>query len=158
MTNTYTDCLDRQWTLKFNAGVMSQIQTELRLDLHSRSGIETYCKLASTDRRKFVDVLWRLVSSAAEAAGVDEDSFYEGLDGDALHAAELALNEAFIEFQHPSARDSVRQAIDAHEVAMRKTGEYIVAKLTDPASDAELSRRIESAVKSAATKAFATVG
>ncbi len=95
----FKDSAGREWSLAINVPVMKRVQE--RTGVHLGKLFNDDCKLlqeVTSDAITFGAVLHAMIEPQAKAAGVDEDSFLEALDADAIESAGDALLAAVQDF------------------------------------------------------------
>lgn len=100
---TFTDTRDRCWTVEINVSAVKRVKSLTGVDLLDVAEGGMLAELA-TDPVRLCDVLYALCRPEAEARGVSDEAFGEGLAGDAIERATGALLGALIGF-FPNPRD-----------------------------------------------------
>jgi len=113
----FKDNANRTWEVRIDVAAVKRLRaarftwTDKPFDVTRllEKEMQPYRELLS-DVVAFVDVLWVLCRKQAEAAGVNEECFAEGLGGDALARAFEAFNGALTDFfPDPRTRESLRE-------------------------------------------------
>lgn len=102
--------MGRTWSLALNIGVVRRVESLTGINL-AVADANTFSALAD-DVFKFVDVLCAIVRPQLESAGVSDDSFAEGLAGQALEDASNAMLAALVDFFPPKRSAVVTHAFD----------------------------------------------
>lgn len=98
----FTDALGREWEIALTGAVVKRIALATKRDLSAIANDERALpQLIFLDPMGVAEVIWAVVARKAEAGGVDEMSFLEGLDADANERAATALVEAILDFFRP---------------------------------------------------------
>lgn len=134
---------DRTYVVRLNVGLARRIKEALNLDLLSivKPGSQVLQTLAD-DPAALVDVLWRLVETQATAAGIDQESFWNAMDDEALVQAERALEGALIRFFRGPKAAIVRGALKIKDKAL----ERMARELETVADSQDLDTAIATAV------------
>ena len=95
----FTDAKSREWNLSITATSLRNVKPEKfgGVNLGKPDGGQLFAQLA--DPMLMVDLCFALCESQARAAGVDADSFGDGMAGQVIEDARRALVTAVIEFQ-----------------------------------------------------------
>ncbi len=120
----FTDNQGRQWTLEVNVNAIKRVRGLVGVDLYAllSDGLKPLGELLG-DPCKFVDVLYCLCKSEADARKVDDSDFGRAMVGDVLTLAADALVEELINF-FPNARG--RQAMTEALRKSKEIGEKIL--------------------------------
>lgn len=140
MTKTFTDNKSRIWTVEFNVTVAKRIRALLDIDpLSAEPGKDLATVI--NDPIMLADVLYVVCKPQADAAGVTDEQFGEGLAGDAINAATAALMEAYIGFfSDPRKRDLMNRSwIKTRE------GEAKLLEASRPMVEAAIDEAVEKA-------------
>ncbi len=95
------------------------------------------------DPIKFPSSLYILVKSQAEKKQISEDSFKFALDGDAMEAATIALEQEIINFTRPSQRAGLRKAL----AKMRQIGDALTKAGEAKIDEVDVEKEISKAMK-----------
>lgn len=102
----FTDLRGRVWTLELNVTALRRVRDLAQVNLLDFAAVGQLL----TDPVAFCDVVYCLCQGQAEAAGVSDVQFGEGLAGDALLAAFTAFQEECGNFcPRPSTRQALAQ-------------------------------------------------
>lgn len=101
---TFTDLSGRVWPLTLNFGLAQDIRKSFPgVDFLNAHNGQAFQVLGSDDE-VLVGVLWMLCEQQATAQQITPEAFAAGLAGDALEAAEEALERCVILFTRPARR------------------------------------------------------
>jgi hypothetical protein len=106
----FTDKNGKEWTIEISIGSVRRVKAMLGIDLLDISGGNVLESIAS-DPMRLCDVVYCLCKPEADAAGVDDYTFGEGLGGDAIESAANALIEDLISFFPSRQRAILRKAL-----------------------------------------------
>lgn len=110
---TFSDLAGREWRVSVNSWTLKGVYDNTNVLLTKL--VEDNCRILSelyADPLLLVSVLWWIVASQAEEAGVSQQEFAESLAGDPLGEARNALIEETTDFfDDPATRDRVRRLI-----------------------------------------------
>ena len=143
-TTQFQDTADREWNLDITIGVARKIKQELKVDLSRIVDGKVFIEL-SCNRETLAGVLWLLVESQAERAGVTPEDFATSLGGDALDAAMDALREAIIRFTPRHQREAVRALFDKTMMAQDASG-LAATTWIEANAEALVTAKIEEAI------------
>lgn len=89
----------RRWDMRITAGTILRVQSQSDLLLTSLvdDGCQSLGELRD-DWAKLVDIVWAVVEPQAKAENVRVEQFVEGLGGEALYHAYIALAEGLRDF------------------------------------------------------------
>ena len=142
---TYRDSLGRDWQLSFNLAHVRDIEETLRIDFSKLQGGALIT--LGQDPAKIASLLWILCERQCDAAKVDERSFAEGLDGQALADAEQALEAAVVNFTRPALRGAVRDGMTAagraQEVHAEEVRDYVKSDELTQMMRSEIKRELK---------------
>lgn len=127
---TFLDNTGRTWAVSVHVDSIRRVRDLTGVNLANSLSGEFFERLA-TDPLLLCDVLFALVKPEAEALGVSDTSFAQGIAGDAIDRATEALVEGLADFFPHDRRTLLRKA-----VAKLKTLERMVYD--------EAGRRLES--------------
>lgn len=113
---SFKDTAGRDWRIKLDFDLQRRVRQATGLKLQAE-GFNSFAEL-STNMDKLAETLWLAVEKQAGERGVTKDGFWSALDGTAMHAGELAIREAAIEFAPAGQRDAFREAFKQLDAAM----------------------------------------
>lgn len=122
----FTDTKGRSWLVEINLAVIKRVKTLCNfniLDLLDFRG-KTFEQYQS-DPVFMVDTLYAVCAKQAQELGVTDIDFAEGLAGDCIEDANMALLEAIVNFT-PSQK--AREAQKKLLALMKKTGDEVITK------------------------------
>lgn len=139
---TFKDCLGRNWVLNLTYNLADKIKADHGVDLLDLEDIgKTFVKFQSLDMRLFFEVLWTMIEKQADAAGITEESYGEGMDGEATARAMEAFEKAIVNFSQSPEQRKVKENL------FRASHEYLTETVNEKLSVSELRGKMsESAV------------
>lgn len=143
---TFIDGEGREWRIDLNITLAREVKQATQVDLLKFGDAKTLQLLE--DDEKFVAVLWCLLESQAQSAGVDEESFGRGLGGDSLEQALSALEVALINFSRPSRRPVMRALLERAKESTQAT----IAAAVETINGAKTTQAIERNAAKVSTK------
>lgn len=112
----FTDAQGREWTIRLSVQSIDDVQNAMGLSiLPEGKDAQTLTGLLF-NVKKLASVLWVLCRKQAEASGLDERGFREGLEADALTKGWEAIHDAvifFIRQQSPALADAMAAVVQA---------------------------------------------
>jgi hypothetical protein len=126
---TFLDSEGREWRLALTIGLCRKIRDEVGVDIGNLKDGQAFLQMAA-DPYRFAETLWMLCEVQAEKTGVSPEQFAEGLTGDALDGALVALLEAAANFTRAPMRGAVRTML---QTSMEATQKGLEAIATDQA-------------------------
>jgi hypothetical protein len=87
---TFTDLAGRTWNIGIDPDVIWRLHKHLAIDFFRATQGREWFRYA-TDLRGMADLLWVLCMPQAEARGIKKDEFEQGLNGQTLLEAWVAL-------------------------------------------------------------------
>lgn len=138
--HTFSDNLNRRWTVSVNVATAKRVRAVLGVDLLAVGGDGGAGIIDLIgDPIRFVDVLWLLVESDAARLGVDDEDFGRALSGDAIADATDAFVRALVDFfPNPRDRKAVQTAYERMTALLERGRDKIESALEDP----DLERRM----------------
>ncbi len=131
---SFHDATGRRWDVAVNVTTINRVQASLGIDLISL--VEDGCKPLSKlvqDPRQLVGVLYCLCKKQIEKAGISDEDFGEGFQGDPIGAATDCLVEEIIDFFHdPKVRESLKKLISKS----KQINEMVMSQATTEANEA----------------------
>lgn len=122
MPSTFTDRLGRSWDLTLTLGVIGKVRKQLGINLGTILSDSTQvASLLNGDVEKLGQVIYAIVESQVKKAGLDDESFLEGFDGETVLRCSEALAEAIVSFSHPQKKiadamiDGLRKMLGKYE-------------------------------------------
>ena len=94
---TFKDALGRDWSIHFSCGSLKRLAAAVGFDLadmRNNKAVELFCG----DYTHLNDILWAMCKKAAGELGISEESFGDGLRGDALTAATEVMEAELLDF------------------------------------------------------------
>jgi len=96
---TFTDSTGRSWNIKLDISAAKRIKEVFGVDLlQPEAGQPPLLTQLGTDEILLCDIIYVLVKSQAEKAGISDEKFGSALGGDVILAAQTALYEEMIDF------------------------------------------------------------
>jgi len=128
MTREFQDALGRAWTINITCSSLKRITANAGFDI-AEIGNGKALELFSGSTTHLLDILWPLVAADAGNRGISEESFGDGLRGDAITGTVKALKEELLDF-FPSARRHLMQRLLAKmETVLGQAGEKALADI-----------------------------
>lgn len=153
--NQFTDDAGRTWTLRLHLGLCERIREECGVNLANPTDPQTAEVLLREDNvPRFLDVLWRLVESQAQAAGVDRQGFLEALTDAVLCEAVDALLEAIVLFSRPAKRPVLQAMADK----MRQIQSETMLRVQTQVQQIDVRRLLDQAIPPSTPSPSATNG
>jgi hypothetical protein len=146
----FTDAKERKWSLPLNVAVLRRMRLLAGFDLSdvlpkdittkeaAKKAANAYGEFLNDDER-FASVLYAIVKPQADADGVTQEQFEEGLDGEANQRAIIAFHGAFTDFSQNPRKTLLR----GMKLGLKRA-EKRLAKL-DAITDAEIEKAIDEA-------------
>ncbi len=130
--HSFTDSRGREWSIELTFGAKLRVQQRCGIDLTgllvSEKQKDYFAFLDNAELR--VRVLYELVKTPE----LTQEAFFDGLNGDALEAGTMALQEELIDFFPQAKRPTLRQLLETY----RKLGEAVLAKGHDKLTSLDL--------------------
>lgn len=139
---TFKDLGGNEWIIGFNIGNCRRLLELTRLDFANAHDGKAVSEIQADDS-KMVQVLWLLVEEQAKLKGIDEDAFWQKLDGNVLEEAQNAIEEAVLGFTRPERRAALKAILDKKREAMAKAMGLAIAKV----QAVEMDQKIEAAIE-----------
>ena len=139
----FKDRLDRNWDLTLTISDVRRVAAETDVDLKDAGNGQLINELAA-DPVKFADVLFAIVKPQAEKANVDEQTFGEGLAGDAIDNATTAFLDALVNFFPKGQRDLLEIILKKSRDLRTKAVELAKTKAADPRVDQAIMDKLTS--------------
>lgn len=141
--NTFTDALNREWQIEITIGTARRVKNAEGVDLISALTGTSIFDLTSNPL-KFCDVLFEILRPEAVKKNIDEQSFAEGLNGDAIESASKAFLEALIDFSpSPEARAALRARIKVATTIIRRKFESDMSVITHPDYEKTMEKAVD---------------
>jgi hypothetical protein len=124
---SFIDNAGRTWTLQINVAAIKRVRGLVGVDLYKLidDGMEPLAKLVA-DPVDFVDVLYCLVKTEAEAKQITDEQFGQSLAGDSINLAADAFVEELIDFfPEARARAALRKTIQAGKQVKSKVLDHM---------------------------------
>ena len=103
---TFKDAKDREWQINIDHRAIKACR-EIDVDIVSMEGIQ---KIAG-DYLALCETAWVLCRKQSDERGINEEGFYEGLNGDALELAATAIVKAITDFFPQSRRNLLNKVM-----------------------------------------------
>ena len=127
---TFRDSKSRPWTIELTVGAVKRVKALVGVDLLAiDDGDPPLHTRLITDLALTCDVIYALVKPQAEAAGVSDEQFGEGLGGDAIRGAVTAFLEALVDFFRQLGRPELEAKVAALTQAMELASGIIAARV-----------------------------
>lgn len=146
----FRDRLGRDWKLSVTVGTIKRVRDLCGVNLYQIIEIGKTGELdmslidrLSGDPVLLVDVLYAVCKPDADARGVSDESFAEGIIGDAIEDAVNALLDEITDFFPEAKRRALQKALQATRRFADATKKKLEAVLSDP----DLDRRLDSALE-----------
>ncbi len=134
----------REWTMRLTVGIAAKIKTAYSVDLMSVKDLFGEVQKLSENRVTFVEAVWLMVSG--DVTDADRPAlkklFDNGMDGEAMEAAEAAFEEALLVFSPPRLRGMLAKVFDANKRLGPQAAAKVGALLTTERIDEELDRAL----------------
>jgi hypothetical protein len=143
---SFIDNAGRTWTLQINVAAIKRVRGLVGVDLYKLidDGMEPLAKLVA-DPVDFVDVLYCLVKTEAEAKQITDEQFGQSLAGDSINLAADAFVEELIDFfPEARARAALRKTIQAGKQVKSKVLDHMEGLVQNLDVDAAASSLISS--------------
>ncbi len=135
---TFKDAKGKSWSIKLSLGMINRIQSATDVDLIPPDfDFSPVVRLGYEDDRKLGEALWVCCREQAEEAGIDQDAFFDRMEGEPLSAGWEALRDSivfFIQSKSPERAKAVHAAFEhallTHEVAATELVGMIESKET----------------------------
>lgn len=152
---SFRDTKQREWRIEITIGTAMRLKADgINLYSLTDANCQGFFDLRTNDEQ-FAKLLWALVRPQAEAAGVSEADFYDGLDGLTTYAAWEEFAAAYLNFTRaPEIRSLMEnglRAVKKHEQQtlakvqerLAKVEELFAAKLQAAMPDQEIAAILE---------------
>jgi len=105
----WSDAAGREWPCTLTVQSMRKIKESLKIDL--LNSVTSIQKLVD-EPLLVADIVWKLAEHEARKLGINQEQFFEALDGPALDRARAAFYEAWEDFfqKSPSQQELIRRA------------------------------------------------
>jgi hypothetical protein len=123
---SFRDTKGRDWTIDVNVASARRVKAAVHVDIIGDGKV--FAQL-SADVEAFVNVLYVLCKAQADADGITDEQFGEGLAGDALEAATTALLEEIADFFPKDRRAVLRQVVTKMDEVQGRVAVAASAKL-----------------------------
>jgi hypothetical protein len=140
----WKDALGREWTCIITVAQIRLSKELAGVDLLNVFDGELLMSLAE-DPVKLSATLWAINKTQADSKQVTQQSFEEGLVGDAIEAAGTALIDGLINFFPSSRRDVLRRAWDKTQMARSDVMTMAGHKLDSEEMSGAIARLLENA-------------
>lgn len=138
---SFKDLGGNEWIVSFNIGNCRRLLELTKLDFANAHDGKAVSEIQANDS-KMVQVLWLLIEEQAKAKGIDEDAFWQKLDGNVLEEAQNAIEEAVLGFTRPERRAALKAILDKKREAIDKAMNLAVAKVQAVNIDQELEKQL----------------
>jgi hypothetical protein len=128
VAHVFADNKGRRWTVEVNVGTIRRVKALLGVNLLEAVTGELANRMGE-DPALFGDVLFACIKPQADAAGVTDSEFGEGLSGDATEEASLAFLQAVVDFFPKGRREMLGRALTAGVEQARKREMEAIEKL-----------------------------
>jgi hypothetical protein len=138
----YTDKFGRDWRLEFTYGNAKRIKSELKLDFvnaHNGKALEAI----TSDDDLLCTVLWMLCEEQATEAGVSNQQWADGIDGDTMGKAIVAVEIAVLNFTPPARRPVMKTILDRAAEVAKKSSDLVQQKIRSEKMDRLLERNFK---------------
>ena len=139
----FTDAQGRTWNVGINVVSLERVRDLTGTDLLDDVG--PALERMGRSVRLTVDVLYAVVKPQADAAGVSDVDFGEGLSGQAIASGYDHLLRGLVDFfqWNPTQHRVMKKAMEKSEQLQAKTIAYLEAKLESPELDRMLERELD---------------
>ncbi|XZE55910.1 hypothetical protein SH139x_001959 [Planctomycetaceae bacterium SH139] len=127
----FVDHSGRIWVVQIDVATIKRVRSVTGVDLLSIVEGELIEQL-SRDPVLLCDVLYAVCQPQALAADVSEETFGEGLAGDAIAEATVALLEALVAFFPEPRRRLLQQAASKYQAIEQQALKLLSQRLDDP--------------------------
>lgn len=154
---SFVDKNGKSWDIDLNIGAAIKIKSRCGIDLENiitvdkknqPQDVSTLERLAE-DSILLFEVIFAVCENQVRAAGMNEESFAELFNGDAIEAATNALVEEIINFSRPAKRKVLTRLWTIGKNFSEKAGRQMDAKLNSP----EFEKEVEKALTQSLTNA-----
>lgn len=140
---TFKDNCGREWSVEINVSAIKRVRSMLAVDLlNVLEG--TLIQDLVTNPILLVDVLYVVCKPQADAKGVTDEQFGEGMAGDAIESATKALLDELVSFSpSPKDRANLGRVLQATQTAMDRARDLVSNRL----NSGELDRVADEAIR-----------
>ena len=138
--NTFTDNVDRVWTISVNVATLKRVNSLLKID--PLTAFESESDLLQQLIRNpvlLVDVIYAICKPEADAKNVSDEDFGRGMAGDAIETATQSLFEELAAFFPTKRRSLYKKALTKLDQFQKKAIQMAETKLDSP----ELNEKLE---------------
>ena len=139
----FTDAKNREWNVEITVHAARAVKEKLGLELVAMKDGEALTRLL-TDPLSIVDALFILVADQAREAGIDEEKFGSGFNGDAIERGTDCLVHALIAFFPPQRRDLLQRMWTQAKAIQEREIEAVTKYLDSPELEAEIEALLQS--------------
>lgn len=150
--HSFTAIGGQVWHIGLNIAAIRQIKKELDIDLLDISDGRILARLAD-DPETLCNLLWVLVSDQAQEVKVEEVMFARSLGGDVIADATSALLKALVDFFPNPRRQVLARMLEKTRALEQTIADKLMARLDDPALEANLEDLLNSGLASGKTRA-----
>ena len=140
----FQDSQNRRWEVRLNVAAVKRVRDLAGVDLLTAVDGKLFEELAG-DPVKLCDVLFAVVKPQADAAGVTDEQFAEGIAGDAIDAAVTAFLEELCGFFPRPRRDLLTKALAKLKKLERITADAAAAVLDGDTMERVLQEELANA-------------
>lgn len=146
---SFKDRNGKAWVLDLNIGMVRRIKAVCKIDLGNivkfgeKDGGLSQLEQLADDSDKLCALFWTMCEAQVVAAGLDEEKFFSGFDGDTIDAATAALIDELVNFSRPAQRAILKKVVELS----RQAQEQAVAGLLEAIDSGDLERDLNSSLK-----------
>lgn len=111
----FKDKQNRDWQVELTVGVVMRVKAHCQIDLGNVISFSGDSKTSGVLERLGDDTdllcktIWLICEKQATARGIDQEGFFDSLDGDSVETAADALIDEIINFSRPAQRKVLRK-------------------------------------------------
>lgn len=139
------DSKDRSWDLEINVGHAMKFLDRVDLDLVEGDVTKIITRVLQEATTR-IKMIWIMVEPQATAKNIDEDMFWDGVNGETLKKMSDALQESLVNFivaQRPETASVLQATISKYGLLLKRQVEMQVSMLDSPL----LNNKLESLEK-----------
>lgn len=116
--NVFKDKKSRNWEIDLTFGAVQRVKAHCQIDLGNVISFSGDSKKTGVLEQLGDDVellcktIWLICEKQATARGIDQESFFDSLDGDSIETAADALIDEIINFSRPAQRKVLRKLME----------------------------------------------
>lgn len=140
----FKDNQNREWEININVGTAKRIKAACGIDVFSLFADEgSSLQELSQDFVMLVDTLWIICSKQAEARGISEEQFAEGLTGDVIADATNSFLLDIVNFFPEKKKKVLLQVLEKTQKAAETQEEIMINQLQSQLDSGAIDKEIE---------------